>query len=73
MYKNKTIMEESEVNINDIIGMLLEDAYDHILKTDYTARVVKKDGIAFIITCDFRLDRINLEIENDKVVRFTFG
>jgi hypothetical protein len=35
----------------------------------YSVRINKQNGDMFFGTCDFRLDRINVEIENDIVAK----
>jgi hypothetical protein len=38
-----------------------------------TYRIVKKDGNYFICTRDYRLDRLNLSIENEVIICATIG
>lgn len=48
--------------------MGLKDAERFTSSNDFTLRVVKKDGQPCIITCDYRLDRINVEIQDGIIV-----
>lgn len=45
---------------NNAISKLTLDGYDY--------RIVREDNTNYMITCDFNLHRINLEIEDDIVV-----
>lgn len=65
--------DDSNYEVEDIIGMTLEDAYVHAKKGGFDYRIVQKDGVSFIITCDYRLDRMNFVVENDIVVECSFG
>lgn len=41
------------------------------IKEDY--RIVKRDNTNYIITCDFHLDRLNIEIENGIITAVNYG
>lgn len=53
---------------NDIIGLDLKSAEEIIKSRDLSYRIVRIDDTNFIITCDLKLDRLNLEIENGVIV-----
>ena len=56
-----------------LIG-LMEQEVAYLTKAyGLSYRVTKKDGKAFIITRDYKTDRVNLEFENGKVIRATIG
>lgn len=66
-------MENMNINTEVLIDKTLEEATNIITNNGYRLRIVKKDGVPFVITRDYRLDRINLELENDKVVKTSIG
>lgn len=60
----------------EVIGMTEEDAIETIegiSSQQLTARVVRRDGESYAITEDYRLSRINLEIDNGLVTRTYIG
>jgi len=59
--------------IKRYIGLKLDYANKLAEKEGLTIRLVKKDGIPFIIARDYHLDRINFTVENDKVVGAHIG
>jgi hypothetical protein len=60
----------------EVIGMSEEDAIqtiEGISSEQLTARVVRRDDENFAVTMDYRLDRINLEIDNGVVTKASIG
>jgi len=57
----------------EVIGMEKQAAIDLIKSQGLKVRVRSEDGQAFVGTCDYRLDRINLSIENGKVIKASKG
>jgi hypothetical protein len=57
----------------DIIGMSANMASIAVRSHGYTFRITKMNDDYMCVTCDFRLDRINVEILNDKVVATHLG
>ena len=57
--------------MENLVGLTLESAREELKDKDY--RVVKIDGVGMMITCDFRSDRVNLEVENNIIVRVYGG
>ena len=55
-----------EKTILAITGIDLKSAEEKL--KDYKYRIVKIDGIGMIITRDHKLERLNLEIENNIIV-----
>lgn len=45
-----------------LIGMDLNSAKEKLKDKEY--RIVKIDGVGMMITCDYRTERLNLEVEN---------
>jgi len=57
----------------DYIGLTVKEAAERAKDEGFTFRVVKKDGINFLGTCDLRFDRLNFEIENNKITKCYIG
>jgi hypothetical protein len=60
----------------EVIGMSEEDAIqtiEGISSEQLTVRVVRRDDENYAITMDYRLDRINLEIDNGLVTKTYIG
>lgn len=57
----------------DVIGMEKQAAIDLIKGRGLKARVRSEDGQSFMGTADYRRDRINLHIQDGKVVKASVG
>lgn len=57
----------------EVIGMEKQAAIDLIKSQGLKARVRSEDGQSFVGTMDYRLDRINLHIQDGKVVKASKG
>lgn len=53
--------------------MTEHEARVHAVRNRQVIRVTCKDGEFFIGTCDFRMDRVNIEINDGKVVKASIG
>lgn len=59
----------TQKNINSIIGMTVEEAREFLKDTPYKAvRVVAINGEHLGVTMDYRLDRLNVTVVNDKII-----
>ena len=56
-----------------LVGMAAADAEKATTDAGFTFRVTSVDGKPNAVTMDYREDRINAEVEADKVVRVTIG
>lgn len=56
-----------------LVGMTNKQAQSWADENGFTCRVTSKDGEGFIVTCDYNIHRINLDLEQDKVVRVVVG
>ena len=54
--------------MKNIEGLDLKKAETLLEKENKVIRVAKLDGESLILTCDYMLGRVNVEVENDKVV-----
>jgi hypothetical protein len=59
--------------IKDVIGLSEQEAHELCAHAGYKTRIRSKDGVSIMGTCDFRRDRVNLVIENDKVIGASIG
>ena len=57
--------------MENLVGLTLKSAKENLKDRDY--RIVRIDGVGMMITCDFRSDRVNLEVENNIIVRVYGG
>ena len=57
----------------DVIGMEKEAAIDLCKNQGVKVRVRSEDGQSFMGTADYRMDRINIHIQDGKVVKATRG
>lgn len=57
----------------DYIGLTVKEAAERAKSEEFIFRVVKQDGIIFVVTCDLRLNRLNFEIENNKITNCYIG
>lgn len=56
-----------------LVGLTEEEAVAKITDSGMRVRVRSKDGESFMGTCDYRMDRVNLHIENGKVTKASIG
>ena len=66
----------AEAIASEVIGMSESDAIakiEAVTDPPLTARVVRRDDENFVVTMDYRLDRINLEIDDDIVTKTSTG
>ena len=59
--------------LKDLIGMKEAKAIQTLGDLGVKIRIVSRDGVKFIITADFKTDRVNLAIENGKVAKADVG
>jgi len=56
-----------------VVGMREQDAVKTLGEQNLAVRIVVRDGEQFPATMDYRSDRVNLTVKNDKVVEATVG
>lgn len=61
------------LNLSSLLGLTESDAVTTIEAAEMKARVRSREGQAFIGTCDYRTDRVNLHIMGGKVTKATIG
>ncbi len=50
------------------LGLSLDEAIKKAKGINYTTRIVEEDGKSFMVTMDFKSDRVNLRLLNNKVI-----
>lgn len=74
MAMDKTqIKAAAEQTVYDVIGQTKVEAKKIIESRQLKSRVTSEDGMQFMGTADFRIDRINLEILDGKVADARVG
>lgn len=68
-----TEVKTEEFTLDKVKDQLKADAISYIESFKMTYRVIKEDNKKQICTRDYRLDRLNLTIENGKVISATYG
>jgi len=65
------------MTINDLKEKVInthEDyAIDYLNKAGYKVRVSNRDGVYYILTRDYCIDRVNLTIKDNIVIKITIG
>lgn len=60
--RNNGIIEKREY-----VGKTLQEAKEYAESGGFTIRIVEEDGKAFMVTRDFKTNRLNLRLRNNKV------
>ena len=66
-------MNSESFNPEECIGLTEKEAQNLAKINGFKTRLVEKDGVAYIVTCDFCTDRINLVINNNIVTDSYIG
>lgn len=64
---------EMDILVSSLIGKTKEEAANLCRANGYFPRVVREDKIGLLTTMDFRLDRIDLDIEKGLVTNASIG
>jgi hypothetical protein len=59
--------------LQGVVGMDLTQAINLCKLSGFDSRVTREDSTHFVGTCDFRLDRVNLEVDNGIVTKADLG
>lgn len=57
--------------MNSLIGQTLASAEKELKQLNY--RIIREDKTTYVITCDFQLDRLNLEVDNGIITTVSYG
>ncbi|MDQ4121694.1 MAG: hypothetical protein M3209_09640 [Acidobacteriota bacterium] len=61
------VVEQEVFDPNEAVGMNANQAAQWFQQFGYAMRITRKNGDVCIVTRDYRLDRINVAVENGKV------
>lgn len=67
------VMIMNEKKFAELIGLSCEEAFKILEKQEVLHRVTARNGERRPVTMDLRMDRVNLELEDDIVTKITFG
>jgi len=54
-------------------GLTKEAAHKLCKQNNYDSRVIREDSVDYIVTADFREDRVSLEVVNGLITDFNLG
>ena len=57
----------------ELVGKNLNEVMEWLNRMDKRYRITSRDGNAYVITCDYRPERYNLDIVDGKVVKISMG
>jgi len=63
----------TEFDPKQLIGLSETEAKEIAIRNGYAFRTTRKDKNDYMITCDFRIFRINVELDNEIVTKVDFG
>jgi len=66
--QNSTLAEAAKELAVSVLGKALEEAKALIEESGCMARLASQDGESQMLAMDFRTDRVNLDVEDGKVV-----
>ena len=66
-------MSVPQTLLTKLVGMKEDEAMSLIKEDGFLYRTVYKDGEYYIVTCDYRIDRINLSIEEGFIIKVGVG
>jgi hypothetical protein len=72
-FESETEMNLLTIDTNTLIGLTEAEAVSQIEKAGMIARVMERNGEDFIGTCEYRTDRVNLQVANDTVYKVSIG
>jgi len=61
------------MDTNAFIGLNLQEAKQLAAANNVQLRVAKQEGKMFLLSADFRTDRVNVEIEKGKIILAGIG
>ena len=64
---------EMDILVGSLVGKTKEEALKLCKANGYFPRITMEDGVGFMMTMDFRFDRINLRIEKGLVTEASIG
>jgi len=75
--KTETIEETKEekkaFSIDTLVGMIKDAAIEAAKKAGFKTRIVEEDGKENMVSMDYKTDRINFTVKNDKIEKAKVG
>lgn len=68
-----TVNKTTHSILKEVVGLTETEAVAKIDAAGMKSRIRSKNGQAYVGTCDYRMDRVNLTIEKDLVTKATLG
>ena len=72
MKKNKNKMLNYEI-MKELVGKTAKEGELLCSQNGYKCRIVREDKVRHIVTMDYRLDRINIRLDNDIITSCDMG
>ena len=66
-------IEKTRTFASTLVGMNINDAQALTAGTGFSLRIVQQDGEYFMVTMDYRTNRIDLVINNDIITEVSVG
>lgn len=66
-------MSEVATNLDYILGQFESVAWELVQEEGFVPRITSRDGNPLVVTRDYKTDRVNLVIEDNKVVSYHLG
>jgi hypothetical protein len=57
----------------DWIGLALNEAYERAESIGYTTRIVEENGNSYMVTADFKSNRLNLRVRDNIIIGLYTG
>lgn len=61
------------MDIKTLIGLTTEEGKNLSKKNNMKFRIIREDDEIFMVTSDFLIDRVNVEIDNGIIVKSAIG
>jgi len=61
------------IDVSDYVNLTLEEAINKAKENKWIYRIIKKDGVKFIVTMDLKLNRLNFTVDNNIVTDCKIG
>ena len=59
--------EKEEALSKSLVGATIEEATAELEKDGWQIRICSEDGEQYMLTCDYRTDRVNLDLVSGKI------
>lgn len=69
----KLAIEETRKFGATLVGMNIDEAEKLAASRGFTVRIIERDGEYFMITMDYRTDRIDVKVANDIITEYSVG